>query len=122
MLKTGDNVLVAHRRLFPEDQPRFFTGTVNEQENGVVMATGHSWVRDSFSGEYMRSQSERTKVFSLVSGALIVYQLPIGCRVGEVEFAQMPDQSLVLRDGQGFEMDLSERHTHPAPPSERRAS
>jgi len=122
MLKTGDHVLLSHRRLFAEDQPRFFTGTVNDQEHGVATATGHSWVRDPFSGDWVRSNHERTKVFSLVSGSLIVYQLPIACEMRELAFVQLPDQALILRDGRSFEMDLTERHTHGAPAGERRAS
>jgi hypothetical protein len=113
MLKTGDALLVAHRRLFAEDQPRFFTGTVDREDDGIVMATGYSWVRDSFSGDFMRHAGVRTKVFSLVAGSLIVYRLPEACKVDSLEFTQTPEQGLMLRDGNGFQMDLSERYPRP---------
>ena len=76
ILNAGDRLLVAHRRLFADDQPRFFIAVVDAYESGVVMASGYSWVRDAFTGGYQRNGDRRTKVFSLVSGSVIVYRLP----------------------------------------------
>jgi hypothetical protein len=42
MLKEGDKILIAHRRLFEKDDVRFFVGRVDAYE----AATGHSYVRD----------------------------------------------------------------------------
>ena len=109
MLNSGDVLLVAHRRLFPEDQPRFFTGITDSCEGGVVMASGHSWVRSPFSGDYECSRDRRTKVFSLTAGSLIVYRLPADCSFAGFELVQSGDHGLVLRDGAGFEMELTER-------------
>lgn len=114
ILKTGDKVLVAHRRLFADDQPRFFVGVVDGYESGVVMASGYSWVRDSFSGDYDRSPDRRTKVFSLVSGSVIVYRLPETCDAERAEVVQVGEHGLAIRDGSGFEMDLSERRPRAA--------
>jgi hypothetical protein len=114
MLKKGDHLLVSHRRLFAEDQPRFFTGTVDEHELGVVMATGYSWVRDAFTGDFVRNADKRTKVFSLVSGSLIVYCLPETCQVDALEIVHNANETLLLRDPAGFEMDMTERHPYAA--------
>ena len=42
VLKEGDNILVAHRRLFEKDEVRFFVGRVDAYEAGIVKAPGHS--------------------------------------------------------------------------------
>jgi len=90
MLNAGDVLLVAHRRLFTEDQPRFFTGVTDSCEGGV-------------------GRDRRTKVFSLTAGSLIVYRLPADCSFAGFELVQTGDHGLVLCDGAGFEMDLTER-------------
>jgi hypothetical protein len=114
ILNAGDRLLVAHRRLFADDQPRFFIGVVEGYESGVVMASGYSWVRDPFSGDYQRSADRRTKVFSLVSGSVILYRLPDSCDAERAEVVQVGDHGLVVRDPDGFEMDLSERRPRAA--------
>jgi hypothetical protein len=50
ILKKGDNIFVAHRRLFDGDAPRFFVGQVDDYEVGVVKARGYSYVWDEMSG------------------------------------------------------------------------
>ena len=122
ILERGTKLLICHRRLFAEDQPRFFMGVVQVCDGSLARVSGYSWVRDPFSGDFMRSAGERTKVFSLVSGSLIVYRLPATCVLDDLAFAHLPDQSLTLFDGHGFEMDLTERYSHVHPPGERRAS
>lgn len=112
MLRDGDRLLVAHRRLFLEDQPRFFTGFVDGHENAVVSASGYSWVRDPFTGDFTRTAGQRTKIFSLVSGSLMVYRLPVACRMEQLEFVLTSDQQLVLRDGAGFELEMTEHPAH----------
>jgi hypothetical protein len=114
ILNAGDRLLVAHRRLFADDQPRFFVAVVDAYESGVVMASGYSWVRDPFSGGYQRNGDRRTKVFSLVSGSVIVYRLPANCDPERLEVALVGDHGLVVRDPSGFEMDLTERRPRAA--------
>jgi hypothetical protein len=49
----------------------------------------------------------RTKILSLSSGTLLVYQLPAGVAADALKF--VPDgQRLSPTDGKGFTMDLSE--------------
>jgi hypothetical protein len=107
MLKEGDKMLVAQRRLFPRDQPRFFVGQVDAYEAGIVKATGHTFARDSLTGDMLEKVDPRTKLISLSSGTPIVYQLPEQFVLESVDFLA-EDGRLILTDGQGFVMNLSE--------------
>ena len=111
VIHEGEVVLIVHRRLFTDDQPRFFVGVVDAYDGGVARITGYTWRRDPHvNGAWRRKPDLRTKIASLTSGTLMVYSLPLGPeRIGEVELFSSGDGSLLLRDGQGFQMDLSER-------------
>ena len=110
LLKTGDKILIAHRRLFESDQDRFFVGQVEDYEAGVVKAKGHSYVRDVMAGLVVEKAEERTKILALSSGTLIVYQLPDSVLVENLKF-EIAETRLLLTDGRGFRMNLTE-HTH----------
>ncbi|HQY87351.1 MAG TPA: hypothetical protein PK402_01750 [Tepidisphaeraceae bacterium] len=110
LLKEGDNIFVAHRRLFDKDEPRFFVGRVDAYEAGVIKTTGHSYVRDLMDGRMIEKPEERTKILSLSSGTLLVYQLPRAVALDALKFVA-GDGSLSLTDGKAFTMNLME-HTH----------
>jgi len=117
MLELGEKLLIVHRRLFEKDAPRFFVGEVQKYEQGIVKVKGYTFVKDLFSGNMKRKSDLRTKVMSIVSGALIVYQLPVVVLLDSVTFSLDQDGGLVLTDGGGFSMDMSEalhkHETHP---------
>jgi hypothetical protein len=70
-----------------------------------------------FSGNMKKKSDLRTKIMSIVSGTLIVYQLPVIVLLDSVIFNLDQDGGLVLTDGEGFSMDMSEathkHETHP---------
>jgi len=107
LLKEGDKILVAHRRLFEKDVVRFFIGQVEAYEGGLVKVTGHTYVRDALGGEVVEKAEQRTKILSLSSGTLIIYQLPDGVALDALKFAGAEGQ-LSLSDGKGFTMNLTE--------------
>jgi hypothetical protein len=109
-LREGDKILVAHRRLFEKDETRFFIGRVDAYEFGVVKATGHSYVRDRVSGKMLGKADTRTKLLSLSSGTLFVYQLPPQVTLDGIRFVS-DEGRLSLMDGQGYTMNLTE-YTH----------
>jgi hypothetical protein len=47
LLSNGAKFLVTHRRLFAEDNPRFFVGTVDMYADGIAKLSGFTWTRDS---------------------------------------------------------------------------
>ena len=110
ILETGSKVLVAHRRLFPEDQARFFIGIVEAYENGIARVTGHSWVCEQIRGDILRKPDLRTKIVALASGTLIAYLLPEDLDLTKLKILHKHNQATMLTDGANFTMDISDRH------------
>lgn len=107
ILERGIRILIAHRRLFAGDHMRFFTGVVEGYEDGLARITGHTWLRNSYSGTFQCKKDTRTKIVSLTSGTLIVYQLPSTVDMKTLH-VEMDDADVFLVDDGGFRMDLTE--------------
>jgi hypothetical protein len=107
ILAEGDKILVAHRRLFERDETRFFVGVVNGYDGGVVKATGHSYVRDMLSGQMVEKADARTKILSLASGTLIVYELPSSVALDALRFV-IDGGRMTITDGGKYAMNLGE--------------
>jgi hypothetical protein len=110
LLRGGEKLLVAHRRLFEKDEVRFFIGRVDAYEAGVIKSTGHTFVRDAAGGRVVEKAEPRTKILSLASGTLLVYQLPDSVVLEELKFESLGGH-VTLTDGKAFTMNLAE-HTH----------
>ena len=108
LLVTGAKVLVCHRRLFLEDLPRYFVGTVTACTDSVAKVTGYSWTRDPGCG-FIRKEDERTKIVAIGSGSVIVYELPLDLEIEDLRIDQPGGHTVSLIDGRSFRMDLSER-------------
>ncbi len=108
MLEQGEKLLIVHRRLFEKDAPRFFVGEVQIYENGVAKVKGYTFAKDMFTGNIKKKPDLRTKIISLISGNLIVYQLSVTILLDSLEFSFEEHGGLVLRDAGGFLMDISE--------------
>jgi hypothetical protein len=106
VLREGDQVLIVHRRLFPEDRPRYFVGAVLAYEGGILKVQGFSWVHDQMSGAYARKNELRTKIFSIHASGFLIYQLPRELKSETLRLEQENLRSLLRADG--FEMDLTE--------------
>lgn len=107
LLSKGEKIFVAHRRLFEKDGSRFFVGQVDHFEDGIVRTTGHSYLRDNFTGAMLEKPEERTKLLSIVSGTLIVYVIPQHVELNDLEFVDVGGM-LMMRDGKSFSMNLSD--------------
>lgn len=108
LLSTGTKLMICHRRLFAEDQLRFFFGTVETYDDGIAKVSGFTWTRDATHG-FQRKSDRRTKLISVASGSLIVYQIPDEVDVEEVRVEQPGGHAVLATDGSKFRMDLSER-------------
>lgn len=108
ILDRGDKVLIVHRRLFDGDSIRFFVGVVDSYEDGIAKVTGHTWIREPFSAALFKKEGARTKIFSISSGTLIVYQLPIATELSSVRFEDDRFGRIWIGDGKDLRIDLSE--------------
>jgi hypothetical protein len=107
ILNKGTKVLVSHRRLYETDHGRYFTGTVDAYEDGVARISGRTWMHDGYRGSYKRKDDLRTKIVPVISGSVIVYQLPSDANLEALEIV-VEGVKMFMRDGEGFEMDLTE--------------
>jgi hypothetical protein len=110
LLKSGEKILVVHRRLFQHDRDRYFLGTIEEYEHGIAIVTGYTFVRDTTNGGVLRKDDLRTKIVPITSGSLIVYRLSPEFVVDDAN-VEPTENRLVLSDGHGFKMNISE-HPH----------
>ncbi len=115
ILDTGSNVLVAHRRMFPDDATRLFYGVVDAYEAGIVRVTGYTLLFDHATGKCMRKRGERTKIISITSGNHIVYQLPSDADVSAVEVKVDETGRVLLTDGRDLALDITERYQVESP-------
>lgn len=104
----GAKLLVCHRRLFAEDQPRFFFGVVETYCEGIAKVSGFTWSRDPVRG-FQKKADRRMKLIALDSGNLIVYQIPDEVDVERVRIEQPGGHVVIATDGGKFQMDLAER-------------
>ncbi len=111
ILVSGSKLLVCHRRLFADDQPRLFAGVVTACEGGLAKVTGFTWVRDAAHG-FQRKPDKRTKIISLAAGTCIVYELPNEVLIEDLRIVQSAGAPVELTDGRKFRMDLGERMLH----------
>lgn len=108
MLEAGNKLLVAHRRLFESEQPRYFVGEVVAYEAGIVKLAGFSFARDNMAqGGFIRKDDARIKIVAIVSGTFIVYQLPDQTDIQQVRF-EATEGDLQLIDGKTLTMNLTE--------------
>ncbi len=108
MLEAGNKLLVAQRRMFPAEQPRYFVGEVVAFDSGLVKLVGFSFARDNMSeGAYIRKDDVRIKIVAIVSGTFIVYQLPDQTDIQQVRF-ESNEGDLRLTDGNLLNMNLTE--------------
>ncbi|MCA9464634.1 MAG: hypothetical protein KC643_04205, partial [Nitrospira sp.] len=95
-------------QLFEKDTPRFFVGEVEDYESGMVKVKGFTFVKDFFRKKIKKKIELRTKIFSMLSGTFLVYQLPSPLRLDSVTFHHDETGGLMLTDDGGFSMDVSE--------------
>ena len=107
ILENGSKVLVSHRRLFDGDQPRIFVGEVEGYEQGVVKVGGYTWGRDRALCRLTRKGDRRSKIFSIASGTLLVYELERELDVDELTI-ESEGLQVWLMAGDRRVMDLSD--------------
>jgi hypothetical protein len=107
LLQPSDKLLLAHRRLFVGDSPRYFVGEVVHYESGVVKVRGFTFVREPMSGEVLRKDDMRTKIAALTSPGYLAYELPRSTDIAALRFI-VSEEHIVLTDDAGLIMNMAE--------------
>lgn len=110
ILEPDDKILIAHRRLFQHDQPRFFVETVTACRDGIVKVVGSSWVREHVRGNLKKKKDPRIRIVPIASHALMIYQLPDELVIDQLELEHTDRNEIILTDNRGFSLDLTDRN------------
>jgi hypothetical protein len=105
-LLSNDRVLVVDRKLFRDDVTNMFVGVVEDFEDGFVRARGYAYHIHPYEMGTERRAEERMRVFSLYSGD-VIYLLPHNLDIAQIQIKRTP-KTLILTDGQSFQMDLTD--------------
>lgn len=108
ILSQGDKVMVVHRRLFENDQSRIFIGEVDGHHNSLAKVTGRSWLKDKFHGDFVEKKEIRTKIISLESSGLIIYQIPSTVNLSALSIDLVGHGKNLITDHKNFNLDLSD--------------
>jgi hypothetical protein len=107
-LKNGEKVFVIARRLFEKDLRRHFVGEVIESTETTVRLRGYIFVYDDASGDFLRREELRTRLFSLTDAVYIINLLPGEAVIEEVSYQTNDKNQRVLTDGKTTQMNVSE--------------
>jgi hypothetical protein len=103
---SNDRILVVDRKLFRDDVTNMFVGIVEDYEEGFVRARGYAYHIHPYEMGTEKRAEERIRVVSLSAGD-VIYVLPRELNVGQIQIKRSP-KSLILTDGQSFQMDLTD--------------
>jgi hypothetical protein len=107
-LKNGEKVFIIARQLFEKDLRRHFVGEVIESSETTTRLRGYTFVYDDASGDFLRREELRTRVFSLTDAGYIINLLPGEALIEEVSYQTNDKNQRVLTDGKTFQMNVSE--------------
>ena len=106
-VRDGDRILIIDRKLFHDDNARFFVGEVEEYDDGIVRARGYPFHLSPYEVTAVeRHGEERVRVLSL-SSDVIVYRLARETDLNKLELRRSP-KSLQLTEGARLLVDLTE--------------
>ncbi|HZO83323.1 MAG TPA: hypothetical protein VFB33_16635 [Candidatus Binataceae bacterium] len=106
-IRDGDKVLVIDRKLFHDDNTRFFVGVVEEYDDGVVRVRGYPFHLSPYEVTGIeRHGEERVRVIA-VSGDILLYLLPRETEITKMQMRRSP-KSLQMTDGGEVTVDLTE--------------
>jgi hypothetical protein len=109
MLKQNNNILLIHNPHFEGDISRFFIAKVMDLQNNLVKAKGQTWIKNPKTGQFLKKEDERTKIFSIGSAQTILYLLPDTVKMELMEIMVTKNGATFITDTSNFNMNISDR-------------
>lgn len=103
----GEYVHVVERRRFESDLRRHFLGRVDRADGITIRASGYTFVYDHGRTAYVRSDRQRTRIFGLNAGGLIVNVVTPDTNLDDVRYQEVGGR-LVVTDGASLLLDINE--------------
>ncbi len=108
VLDIGEKVFIIARRIFEKDLRRHFAGEVLESTDATARVRGYTFVYDDASGNFVRREEVRTRIFSLTDAGYIINLLPDETVIEDVSYQINDKNQRILTDGKTFQMNVSE--------------
>lgn len=105
-ITSGDKVHIIERRLFDGDVRRHFVGLVEDAEGRAMRVKGYTFVYDASATTYVRSATQRTRIFPIGASGLIINVIPDEVDIEMVRYDS--GDRLVVTDGAAFSLDINE--------------
>ena len=107
VLTAGEKLHVITRRLFQQDVRRHFVGVVIAADDNLVKLEGYAFILNPATNQYQRHANKRMRVISLCDAGNIINILPDAMALEALTY-HFHAGKLVMTDGKGYELDLSE--------------
>ncbi|MHC5211708.1 MAG: hypothetical protein ACYTG2_13395 [Planctomycetota bacterium] len=109
IIEKSDKIIASLRRKFSEEYARFFIGTVEGAEDGVIRVAGRVWVWDPYRQNVVVREGERCKLIALASDQFIVHVLDREEDLEALNFTTDSNGKIWLARGETPYFELSER-------------
>lgn len=107
ILYPGEKIHVIHRQLFVNDARRHFIGIVEECDGALVRANGFLFAMDTKSNQFVRRDTVRTRILSLLSDSVIINVLPEDVQIEQLTYQYRPGGDVLVTDGGDWHMDIT---------------
>jgi len=107
-LKIGEKVFIITLRLIEKDLRRHIVGEVLESTDMTARVRGYAFVYDDASGDFMRREEVRTRIFSLTDAVYIINLLPGETVLEDISYQADDKNQRMITDGKTFQMNVSE--------------
>ncbi len=108
VIAQGHKVHIVTRRLFESDLRRHFEGVVEEVSGAQIRARGYVFVFDEPSGDFVRRDEERRRVFSVSDSGLIINILPAETDLARLRYEMDAQGRRIVTDGGVVSMNVTE--------------
>jgi hypothetical protein len=106
-IRDGDHTLVIDRKLFHDDNTRFFVGVVEEYDDRVVRLRGFPFHLSPYEVTGVERHGEQRVRLLSITGDVLLYLLPREAEIDKMQLRRSP-KSLQMTDGGSVTIDLSE--------------
>ena len=109
VFEVGEKVHIIERRYFEADLRRHFVGEIVKCSESAIRTVGYVWVYNANRGEFIKKPEKRERVFNLSGdNRLTINVMPKEVEVEKITYRVLPEKGLVVTDGEGFTLDITE--------------
>jgi len=108
VLKNGEIIFIAARRLFDKDLRRLFVGEVLESSETIARVRGYAFVFEDLNNDFVKRDEVRTRIISLTDAVNIINVLPSNAVLEDIRYQVEKGNQRIITDGITFKLNISE--------------